>query len=489
MTKRESPIPLYFTSLEIKNVRCFGADQRLDLTDENGLPVPWTLILGDNGVGKTTLLQCLAWMRPVPSDSAIGSQEEEDDSDEPQPLVKGKLGCALDIEENDILEGLLRLGPNAELTLSVKLSFRKVLRSYRENAESRATRGKTIGTRVQLLFTDKGRLRKQKYLRRSKIETLGGEFSEPLVVTYGANRLLGKQNLSKGELDDPIASRLSELTELYDMEEILGNLDYASLKKAKDSSEAKHLVRLKDALSKILPGDFEPDDLRIDPPDVLDQSSGPSGVRLKTYSGLVPLSALSLGYQTTLAWTADFAWRLLKHYPDSRDPLAEPAVVLIDEIDLHLHPLWQLRIVDDLCEVFSGTQFVATAHSPLMVQVAATANVVLLRKQDSGVEVVNDPEIVRSWRVDQILMSELFRVPRARDKQTEELFSRREELVDKPSRNASEDAELEELRDQIAKLPTAQDPGDQKRMDFIRETATALRRKRELKSDDPSNTT
>ena len=43
-----------------------GKRQRLDLTDTNGNPVQWILILGDNGVGKTTLLQCLAWMRPVP---------------------------------------------------------------------------------------------------------------------------------------------------------------------------------------------------------------------------------------------------------------------------------------------------------------------------------------------------------------------------------------------------------------------------------------
>ena len=43
----------------------------------------------------------------------------------------------------------------------------------------------------------------------------------------------------------------------------------------------------------------------------------------------------------------DLAWRFLNRYRDSPNPLAEPAIVLIDEIDLHLHPRWQLKIMDD----------------------------------------------------------------------------------------------------------------------------------------------
>ena len=63
MNDHKNQVPIYFKSLELENVRCFAQRQRLDLTDEHGKPVQWILILGDNGVGKTTLLQCLAWMR------------------------------------------------------------------------------------------------------------------------------------------------------------------------------------------------------------------------------------------------------------------------------------------------------------------------------------------------------------------------------------------------------------------------------------------
>ncbi len=51
--------PIYFLDVAVENVRCFGEKQTLDVSDEQGKPARWTIILGDNGTGKTTLLQCL----------------------------------------------------------------------------------------------------------------------------------------------------------------------------------------------------------------------------------------------------------------------------------------------------------------------------------------------------------------------------------------------------------------------------------------------
>src|SRR2546423_7222442 len=58
-------IPAYFLSLSVENIRCFGPQQTLDLSDGNGRPAQWTIILGDNGVGKTTLLQTLVALLPI----------------------------------------------------------------------------------------------------------------------------------------------------------------------------------------------------------------------------------------------------------------------------------------------------------------------------------------------------------------------------------------------------------------------------------------
>src|SRR5580658_1996785 len=57
---------VYFLSLTIENVRCFGPKQTLDLSDGHGKPARWTILLGNNGTGKTTVLQALAGLELVP---------------------------------------------------------------------------------------------------------------------------------------------------------------------------------------------------------------------------------------------------------------------------------------------------------------------------------------------------------------------------------------------------------------------------------------
>ena len=56
MARSQQQPLIYFHSLELENVRCFGERQVLELTDDQGRLAQWTLLLGDNGVGKTTLL-------------------------------------------------------------------------------------------------------------------------------------------------------------------------------------------------------------------------------------------------------------------------------------------------------------------------------------------------------------------------------------------------------------------------------------------------
>jgi predicted ATP-binding protein involved in virulence len=73
---------------------------------------------------------------------------------------------------------------------------------------------------------------------------------------------------------------------------------------------------------------------------------------------------LSDGYRTMLALVMDFARRLAQANPDLNDPLASEAVLLIDEVDLHLHPDWQQKIIPDLQRTFPNTQLILTTHSP-----------------------------------------------------------------------------------------------------------------------------
>ena len=79
------------------------------------------------------------------------------------------------------------------------------------------------------------------------------------------------------------------------------------------------------------------------------------------------IEQLSDGYRTTLAMVMDIASRMAEANPDMPDPLQTEGVVLIDEVDLHLHPGWQQTILLDLMRTFPNIQFIVSTHSPQVV--------------------------------------------------------------------------------------------------------------------------
>ncbi len=447
--------PIYFSSLELENVRCFGERQILDLTDDEGRLAQWTLILGDNGVGKTTLLQCLAWMRPVPASTSPKKDGEPD-----------TIAPDLDSQENDVWNCLLRVKAEVQLDLKATLSIGQTLGTQKKRDFQR------IETSVRML--GKNGVLQKRIPTKTRFPQLQNLFLRDLpIFAYGAARRMGFSNLENGELSDPLASLFSSSAELYDAEKILLDLDYLAKKKS-NRRDKKRLQRVKQTLAAILPDIQDGADIEILGPKVLGHPDEPSGVRFKTPYGLVPLSGLSLGYQTTLAWAVDLASRLYERYPDSPNPLTEPAIVLIDEIDLHLHPRWQRQIMDDLARLFPNTQFIATAHSPSMVQAAANANLAVLQQKDGQVVIENQPQFVKAWRVDQILTSDLFGIP-ARSRQIESVIAKRNALLDKTKRNQSEEKCLVALEKELESLPTAEHQEDQAAMDLIRQAATLLK--------------
>lgn len=446
--------PIYFTSLELENVRCFGESQTLDFTDDEGRLAQWTILLGDNGVGKTTLLQCLAWMRPVPA--SISPEDDNPKTIEP----------ALDSEENTVWNSLLRRKDQVWLDLKATLSVGQLIGRREKGNVQR------IVTSVRMLGRN-GLLEKRMKTANHFPELLNTTVLDLPIFAYGADRRMGALNIENADLSDPLASLLAGSTELYDAEEILLDLDYRAIK-TRDKRDQKRLQQVKQILTTILP-DIQEKDIDILGPRVLGHPDEPSGVRFKTPYGWVPLSSLSLGYQTTLAWTVDLVYRLYNHYPNSSNPLAEPAIVLVDEIDLHLHPRWQRQIVDDLGSHFRKTQFIATTHSPLIVQAAVNANLAVLQQKDGQVVIENQPWFVEGWRPDQILTSDLFGITSARSPRYARLMEERNALLDKTRRSTSEEKRLKNLEMELDGLPTAESHKDQAAMDLIREAAAHLK--------------
>lgn len=94
----------------------------------------------------------------------------------------------------------------------------------------------------------------------------------------------------------------------------------------------------------------------------------------------LPFGALSDGQRNLIAVAADIAWRATQLNPQlgAEAPARATGVVLIDEVDLHLHPAWQWRVLDDLLRAFPGIQFVVTTHSPQVMSAAPRGSVRLL---------------------------------------------------------------------------------------------------------------
>ena len=129
-------------------------------------------------------------------------------------------------------------------------------------------------------------------------------------------------------------------------------------------------------------------------------------VRFETIDGDMRFDELGFGYQTTLTWLADFCKRMFELYPDADTPLQEEAVVLVDEIDLHLHPKWQRDLVPTLSKIFPNVQFIVTTHSPHVLQSMEDVNLYVLRRDAESGEIEAERSNVTNftgWTVEEIL--------------------------------------------------------------------------------------
>jgi predicted ATP-binding protein involved in virulence len=166
----------------------------------------------------------------------------------------------------------------------------------------------------------------------------------------------------------------------------------------------------------------------------------------------VPTPALSDGYRSILALGGDLIWRLINAYPDSYDPTQEEGVVLIDELDIHLHPRWQAWIAQKLRMTFPNIQFIVATHSPLVAMGAGPeALTIKLEMQENGAVTARYLSDLSAQDVNSVLDSDAFSHVAPYAPEVQKKINRYDALVGKQKRNQAEEAELEELRDFIAK--------------------------------------
>lgn len=103
----------------------------------------------------------------------------------------------------------------------------------------------------------------------------------------------------------------------------------------------------------------------------------------------LPFKVLSDGQKNVVAVAADIAWRAAQLNPHLgfNAALETPGIVLIDELDLHLHPAWQMRVLENLMRAFPKVQFIVTTHSPQIMSAAPPHSVRLLDSKHGAMHV------------------------------------------------------------------------------------------------------
>jgi predicted ATP-binding protein involved in virulence len=168
----------------------------------------------------------------------------------------------------------------------------------------------------------------------------------------------------------------------------------------------------------------------------------------------VPLNVemLSDGEKNLLTLAGDLARRLAIANPGLSDPLQGEAIVLIDEIELHLHPQWQSTIIENLCKTFPNCQFILTTHSPQII--TNLESVYLLTPSSDGIIC----ESVRTYGKDSNRILETIMGAPERSKQIQQEFDRLFNLIDKNQFTEARQLRLkllEELQDDAPELVRA----------------------------------
>jgi uncharacterized protein (TIGR02646 family) len=165
--------------------------------------------------------------------------------------------------------------------------------------------------------------------------------------------------------------------------------------------------------------------------------------------GGVPLEHLSDGFQSLLALAADIMAVMISRWPAME---AAEGIVLVDELDAHLHPRWRMRIVQSLRDVFPRVQFLATSNDPLCLRGLRNGEVFVMRRNEKNEAVVlTDVPPVEGLRVDQLLTSEFFGLYSTIDPGLDQLFDEYYLLKAKPRLTKAETRRYDELERLLAK--------------------------------------
>jgi predicted ATPase len=372
---------MWVEEISLDNIKCFDKQSvKLGTKDQ---AYPWVTFLGENGTGKSTILQAIALLLAGPEGAT--------------QLLK-PLGWLKNESKNGKITIRLHQGKNDPGQYGGDKKERKVFQyTFYLTGNEKLTINNKVFT--EPVITEDTNSRAIPWLRENALLPKGkGWFA----AGYGAFRRLTRENrILVPSLQQPLRytnffSQFRENEPLEAFETWLIYLDYR-ISKGDDKLAKKQKEWGIQAINQLLPMG-----------NTFDSIDNNGRIWFKTGDNKVSTVALSDGFRSIMALAGDLIWRFIEAFPESKNPLQEEGVVLIDELDIHLHPTWQRQIAGLLRSTFPNIQFIMATHSPL-VAAGAGEDAITYRflRKEGNVEVEHIKNI-HTMSVDKILQSEAF---------------------------------------------------------------------------------
>lgn len=349
-------------SIELHNFR--STDYKsVKFINKDGNIRNFTAIIGDNGVGKTSILEAITkGYTPIVRNISKVAVEKCDLSDSD---IKNKT-------EWTAVKVTARLNDQDyswynKRRINAKVEYRRDINEALDFKEVKNVYGK--------LYND------------SKL---------PLVLYYGTDRVIRdipkRGHLKEFKIEDSLKNCFDNVNYFRDFYEWFKTEEDIELREKSDdrSYENIRLNSVRMAIERMIPG-YKNLRIRFNPSRMIITNKYGEDLRIEQLSG---------GYKAVLSMISDIAKRLSLANPNSRNPLEEEAIILIDELDLHLHPKWQKKISEDLKRTFPNCQFIITTHSPFIIQSLNKDEVINIEKN----EYENDEDYgsFEGWSIEEI---------------------------------------------------------------------------------------
>lgn len=329
---------------------------------------------------------------------------------------------------------------------------------------SRRTEGKTVvWSSVLLAFHEAMLLMEEtdESDRKSTRVLVLNNSNMPIYASYGVNRYVSDRRNKGLKKDIKLAGKLEALRDVFDptinfqlfYEWFRERQEYENSKRVeKESFKDAQLSAVREAVLKIMDNDFSDIKIKIDNEDA-------QMVAVKHHTEL-SIAQLSEGEKCVLAMTGDLARKLAIANPSRENPLEGEGVVLIDEVDLHLHPSWQGRMMPLLFRTFPNIQFIVTTHSPkVLSEIKDEANIFEIYQDGNAIN-VRKQNPMNGWDINHIMHTDIL------NEKTQKLIDEIYNCIE----NENFD-QAEELVDQLEKIT------DEMNVEVVR-ARTLIHRKR-----------